>query len=177
MHLRSVTACFVVLLSAGHLSAEPLRLHGGVAAGHAISGHQKDEYAWGAGAWAGLVMPSVDRVGRYFPLTVLRACGELPQALAAREWFAELDRAARRVLDVEFTIDEFERELAQVPPCEDRADAQSHERAAQLLQAFASPARCTVWWLGDAGEEGTRFRGYEGLPPSSAFTSLLGRAA
>lgn len=63
MHLRSVTACFAVLLSAGHLYAEPLRLHGGVAAGHAISGHQKDEYAWGAGAWAGLEYPFVKQLG------------------------------------------------------------------------------------------------------------------
>jgi type VI secretion system protein ImpM len=128
----------------------------------------------GASPWAGLVMPSVDRVGRYFPLTLAQPCGALPQVLAARAWFAALDQAARRVLDVEFTIDDFERELAQVAPGEG-GDASTAEHAAAVLQSFGDAARLSIWWCGDAGE-GTRFRTYEGLPPPSAFASLLGGA-
>src|SRR5688572_1324941 len=63
MHLRSVTACFVILLSTGVASAEPLRAHGALGMGHALSGHQKDEYSWGAGAWAGLEYPFVKQLG------------------------------------------------------------------------------------------------------------------
>ncbi len=63
MLLRQVTACFVVLLSAGYASAEPLRAHAGVGVGHAVSGHQKDEYAWGAGAWLGLEYPFIKQLG------------------------------------------------------------------------------------------------------------------
>ena len=63
MQLRPLTACFAILLSAGYASAEPLRAHGALGAGHAVSGHQKDEYAWGAGAWASLEYPFVKQLG------------------------------------------------------------------------------------------------------------------
>ncbi|GAB2889512.1 type VI secretion system-associated protein TagF [Uliginosibacterium flavum] len=41
--------------------------------------------------WAGILVPSVDRVGRYFPLTIAA-----PYASASRldEWFADLESAA-----------------------------------------------------------------------------------
>jgi outer membrane protein OmpA-like peptidoglycan-associated protein len=63
MLLRSVAACFVVLLSTRLASAEPLRAHGGLGMGHALSGHQKEEYSWGAGAWAGLEYPFARQLG------------------------------------------------------------------------------------------------------------------
>src|SRR5450631_1378198 len=51
-------------------------------------------------AWAGILMPSVDRVGRYFPLTVV---AELPQStdphmvsVAAAGWFDWVEAVARR---------------------------------------------------------------------------------
>src|SRR5919109_2865533 len=53
----------------------------------------------GANAWAGLMLPSVDAVGRYFPLTV--ACA-LPSAsldvvatlLGAGRWFCDIEAIA-----------------------------------------------------------------------------------
>lgn len=52
----------------------------------------------GASAWAGLVQPSVDRVGRYFPFTV---AAELPSDLevldtmaAASAWYEHIEREA-----------------------------------------------------------------------------------
>ncbi len=63
MLLRAVTASFAVVLTTGLASAEPLRAHGGVGMGHAVSGHQKDEYSWGIGAWAGLEYPFVKQLG------------------------------------------------------------------------------------------------------------------
>ncbi len=63
MLLRAVPACFAILLSAGLAGAEPLRAHAGVGMGHALTGHQKDEYAWGAGAWAGLEYPFIEQLG------------------------------------------------------------------------------------------------------------------
>ena len=53
--------------------------------------------------WAGVLMPSVDRVGRHFPLTVAMELSS--HAAAARavfegaEWFAGLEDAALAVLD------------------------------------------------------------------------------
>jgi len=42
----------------------------------------------GARGWAGVLMPSVDRVGRYFPLTIAVALAEIdyPYAVLARGW-------------------------------------------------------------------------------------------
>ena len=64
MQLRTVIASFGLLsLVPVPLSAEPLRAHGSLAAGHAVSGYQKDEYAWGAGASLGLEYPFVRQLG------------------------------------------------------------------------------------------------------------------
>jgi type VI secretion system protein ImpM len=56
----------------------------------------------GAAAWAGILMPSVDRVGRYFPLTVV---AELPPtadpfvvSVAAVGWFDWVEAVGRRAL-------------------------------------------------------------------------------
>lgn len=70
---------------------------------------------------AGVMVPSVDRVGRYFPLTVI---GELPVhvnplelAVAAREFF---DRAERVVLDAledeDIDFNRFDREIDALGP-------------------------------------------------------------
>jgi outer membrane protein OmpA-like peptidoglycan-associated protein len=63
MQFRSLTVPFALLLLASSAAAEPLRAHGALGAGHALSGHQKDEYAWGAGAWAGLEYPLLKQLG------------------------------------------------------------------------------------------------------------------
>lgn len=57
----------------------------------------------GAGAWAGVLMPSVDRVGRYFPLTIATAleAGVTPFDVAAHEtgWFGAAEALALHALD------------------------------------------------------------------------------
>ncbi len=129
----------------------------------------------GEPAWAGLMMPSVDRVGRHFPLTVAQPLQPLAAALASRDWFAALDRTARRVLDIEFTVDHFEAALAalgdEARPVD--ADPAAGALAARLVDARTGPDGSSLWWCGDAGEA-AEFRRFDGLPPSAAFVSLLG---
>lgn len=59
----------------------------------------------GANAFAGILMPSVDRVGRYFPLTIVfELRGRVhPQiiAIAATGWFDWVEAVARRALEQE----------------------------------------------------------------------------
>lgn len=72
-------------------------------------------------AWAGVLMPSVDRVGRYFPLTVATA---LPAAAAlldlaesAGRWYADLEQLALSSLDAQgFTLEHFDALLRAMPP-------------------------------------------------------------
>ena len=63
MQLRFASASLVLVLASGSAWAEPLRAHGALGAGHATGGHQKQEYAWGAGAWGALEYPLIRQLG------------------------------------------------------------------------------------------------------------------
>ena len=63
----------------------------------------------GDGLWAGLMMPSVDRVGRYFPLTIasrMPALASTERAFdALADWLDRLSTAALATLDIFKTDD------------------------------------------------------------------------
>jgi type VI secretion system protein ImpM len=120
--------------------------------------------------WAGLLMPSIDRVGRHFPLTIARPVDSLAAALAARDWFNAIDAAARRALDVSYTVADFEDALSALPQDASERSAAVGALAARL-DGQAGPA--SLWWCGDATEE-TQFRHFAGLPPQDAFAALIG---
>lgn len=70
--------------------------------------------------WAGIVLPSVDRVGRYFPLTL---CAALPRMsfsadalLALQRWMDALEQAARAGLDPQASVEGFDAELVKSTP-------------------------------------------------------------
>src|ERR1700692_2160948 len=70
----------------------------------------------GAPVWAGLLLPSVDRVGRYFPLTIVAELspGVLPfeLAVAGNSWFDWAETLARRMLEEELVdLNRLESEL------------------------------------------------------------------
>ena len=67
----------------------------------------------GTHPWAGVLMPSVDRVGRYFPLTIATSlsAGANPfaAAAAATEWFEEAEALALSALEADdFDMDDFD---------------------------------------------------------------------
>ncbi len=70
--------------------------------------------------WAGVLIPGVDRVGRYFPLTVAAAvppgAGTLRTVLEADAWFSELERVALSSLDDAFDLDRFDRQVEALGP-------------------------------------------------------------
>lgn len=71
-------------------------------------------------AIAGVLMPSVDRVGRYFPLTLASPLAQLPRSSQELEgllgWLHRLEDVAQDALQDDLTIDELEQALAQLPP-------------------------------------------------------------
>jgi type VI secretion system protein ImpM len=128
------------------------------------------------GAWCGLVMPSVDRVGRHFPLSVVQPAGALAQALAARRWYGALDAAARRALDTAFTVDDLERALAAVDaegPCDVDPAGTDDARLAASLVPPGSVA--SVWWCDDASAGAVH--AFDAMPPPQAFARWLGGPA
>jgi len=125
----------------------------------------------GAAGWAGLLMPSVDRVGRHFPLTLARPLQPLAAALAARAWYRALDGAARQVLDMDYTVDDFEQSLAELAGWRiDAADPADRQLADDL--AGAGDAR-TVWWCDDA-DTLPAFQAFAELPPPPVLAAMLG---
>jgi len=125
--------------------------------------------------WAGVLMPSVDSVGRYFPLTITEAVPDhaLAAVLAAGAWFRAIDAAGRKVLDVNFSADDLDSELAQVAPLP--VDAPADLQAQQLAATWLAPDRpqtISLWWCGDAAE-GTLFDCFGLLPSAAAFGTLL----
>lgn len=70
-------------------------------------------------AMAGVLMPSVDRVGRYFPLTVAMPLEADPPAeapLAAAFWFDELEAVALAALDEAVSPEAWEESISRLPP-------------------------------------------------------------
>ncbi|EXI69431.1 MAG: type VI secretion-associated protein, family [Candidatus Accumulibacter adjunctus] len=72
----------------------------------------------GPQAWTGVWMPSVDRVGRYFPITLATALPPATLLLAAAPaldlWLKRLERCARAVLDPDHGIDALEESLSEL---------------------------------------------------------------
>lgn len=127
----------------------------------------------GPTGWAGVVMPSVDRVGRHFPLTVAQPVDTLAAALASRAWYQAIDAAARTILHLESRIDDLEDALARAHAPAGDPEAADVQQAQRCLQAHRGGAPCSVWWCGDA-DRATRLQGFGGLPPPAAFVTALG---
>jgi type VI secretion system protein ImpM len=70
-------------------------------------------------ACAGLLVPSVDKVGRYFPLTLVqpleKADSNLVHLLGMQDWFAGLERIGLAALNVDYSAAELEAALAEHP--------------------------------------------------------------
>ncbi len=69
----------------------------------------------GSTPWAGILMPSVDKVGRYFPLTMAAQIKEqyaLPRTFViAADWFERLEQLALSALEDDFNLADFDQKL------------------------------------------------------------------
>jgi len=69
----------------------------------------------GENSWAGIIMPSVDRVGRYYPLTLaapLDPAQNLFRLMESSEgWFLRMESLALSCLEDNFKIEELEQQL------------------------------------------------------------------
>jgi type VI secretion system protein ImpM len=149
--------------------------------------------------WLGVVMPSVDAVGRYFPLVICRRA--IPASLHADalsqwgSWYTALGGCALATLQSAATIDEFESQLAAtVAPQGDlqRAPAvesvggerfiEVREPGCWLAGAPAITLRAgiealsgyTLWWPTQADDSGgARVRIVAGMPGPERFAAML----
>jgi len=103
--------------------------------------------------WIGAIMPSVDRVGRYFPLTAATAIPPsqslFGMATAANSWLTALENAMLSALEEDrLTADEFGNRLKAIEPLNTSASAEGISEDRQLTQEdgclalpFADPRR------------------------------------
>jgi type VI secretion system protein ImpM len=125
---------------------------------------------WG---WAGVLMPSVDRVGRYFPLTLALPLPVEPSnapALAALwGWLAQLDALAADALHEDWSADQLESRLATLAlPGAPTTPVLDSDPAAHLvglaLQQWTQAARGQSWWQACPEGEPSRLWCSAGLP-------------
>jgi type VI secretion system protein ImpM len=153
----------------------------------------------GLQAWAGILMPSVDRVGRYFPFTIVQSVAVLPASLqqmqALWSWLARLDELAADALHDDWQIDRLEAELARMsgpgplsalpagepspgaPGALIRRSLPSGLDVAQLLAVDAQAlwqrhAQGLAYWHSSTDQQPPGLRVSRGLPASAA--DLLG---
>lgn len=74
----------------------------------------------GRQAWAGVLMPSVDRVGRYFPFSLVQPLGSGPvstqQMQSLWHWLGRLDELAADALQDDWSVERLEVELERMAP-------------------------------------------------------------
>lgn len=120
----------------------------------------------GAGA-AGVLMPSVDRVGRYFPLVAFALAPRdadfaLPSP-AGDPWYLALETALLAALDETATLDALIADLAALP-------------APPALAPQAEPLAGSLWWTIPEGAAPQK-AAYPAFPPPGAFTQMLHQTA
>jgi type VI secretion system protein ImpM len=149
----------------------------------------------GPTGWAGVLMPSVDRVGRQFPLTL--AVGLPSPAAAARavfeaaDWFAGLEDTALGILDPTRGPDDLDRALAprmftSAPAAELEDGAVGVLRRLPSTEAFESLAKAEaldawgqhagwkgIWWTRGRVDSDPLALICAGLPTAEEFSLLV----
>jgi type VI secretion system protein ImpM len=121
----------------------------------------------GPATWAGVLLPSVDRVGRHFPLTIATPLAGGAAAAALDAWFATIEPLALGALDLDASLDAFDATVAAASLDMAVAAASPHAEASDAT----TDAGRSRWWSAD---DPVWSRNYTGLPPPAAFAALLG---
>jgi type VI secretion system protein ImpM len=127
-------------------------------------------------AWLGVLMPSVDSVGRHFPFTLAvplqSGHDALVDALANNSWLDAADALALQALDPDFGVEALEQGVSVLPALhgERRIEAHAGTLLAEQLLA-AHPHTRSVWWC-DGANRPEQFACDEGLPAAAAFDAL-----
>jgi len=128
-------------------------------------------------AWLGVLMPSVDSVGRHFPFTLATALPPghdgLIDALANDNWLDAADEVARRVLDPAFDVLSLEQAVLEMPVLhgDRRIEAHAGMRLERQIADACAGYRC-VWWC-EGAAEGDGFVAAHELPTGARFDALL----
>ena len=155
----------------------------------------------GPRTWGGVLMPSVDRVGRYFPLTLAVPLMQDPSPLSlvqgAEEWFTGCENLALAVLNEEIDLEEFDAGLSALKPPAPEEEvryasplhqdqriawelplppAGEHQNLISGLGDLLLRHACTsysLWWSRSAADQGDSLLVSQGLPPVERYAGML----
>ena len=131
----------------------------------------------GDSAWAGILMPSVDKVGRYFPLTIAVPLDNIQDLadifLFNHQWFMQLETVALIGLEGKVSIAEFEKSLLTIPSFS-LATSQNSESFLGLKAYLANcQAGYSLWTTADSQAADIKLIAYQSLPPVTLFSDFL----
>jgi type VI secretion system protein ImpM len=135
----------------------------------------------GASAWAGVVLPGVDRVGRHFPFTIAAAVDDIGSWLrGAPEWYDRVEEIALSTLAEDFQLDRFDERLAELPmkfePVAWRfdvaGDANTRLDFADWISSAAVPGS-SVWWSEGSAQVPASVFSCSGLIDAQRFARLF----
>jgi type VI secretion system protein ImpM len=106
------------------------------------------------GAWAGVLMPSVDRVGRYYPLLLTAPLDQLPRSGEDQarlwSWLARLEDTAFQALDGDWSIEALETALFELGlPLKGHSDMLPADGGGEMTRFFESAAAGSCVWYSD----------------------------
>jgi type VI secretion system protein ImpM len=113
--------------------------------------------ACGARAVIGLTVPSVDRVGRYFPLTFAAVVDRTGEATDA--WLDRCEAAGRAALEQDLDPEALKAMLG-----------------APDFASSGAPVRMAEWWTEGSPRVGPTRRTMAGLPEAAVYARMLGLA-
>lgn len=155
----------------------------------------------GPSPWAGILMPSVDRVGRYFPLTIAASVPAIGNPFyllrSAANWLDRLQMLALEALEGALTVEDLNAALIELGriPISGRQYRQETPRWARHTPAWrlglSDPRQIaevipdllhetltarhpvySLWWSGGTEHIAPSLLVHEGLPQHTAFTAL-----
>ncbi len=125
--------------------------------------------------WIGVIMPSVDAVGRYFPLTLAIELEHTSEGVMQEhmqcmaQWWGRSAQAALAALDADFDGARFD---ASLHTLFSQAPLEAHR--APVMESF--PAQWCSSWFANVGEPNQAAYALHGLPTGDAFGVLFGFA-
>lgn len=143
--------------------------------------------ALGDRAWTGVLMPSVDKVGRYFPFTIAQPLDDGLMSLARMpalwSWLETIDGLAADALHDDWDVERLESELARHAGPDVQAEATSEpglDPAASIAEEadalWRHQSAGIAYWYAHAQQAAPRWLRTRGLPDSAAMTGLFGGA-
>lgn len=161
-------------------------------------------FAWSPGLagptwWVGVMMPSVDNVGRYFPLVIAQPFSHPPvhdpAHAAMQHWLDHVAHAAMSTLQAGVNVDTFESQLMAAPVWDpglpdsgpalrrlvgrDRYESHQSTPLSPWLRGVAQQSLQhslhgqSLWWLAQNAHGGSSLSVATGLPSAEQFIELL----